>query len=152
MSKSLGNAINLADSPAEVRKKVMGMYTDPNRIRPDVPGRVEGNPVFDYLDAFGTDTAAIVEMKSRYRAGTVGDVEVKHYLVEVLEAVLSPMRERRERFSEPGFVDRLIVEGTEKVREETIATVREMKKAMGLAGSLNRIRRSAERHRDKVLK
>ncbi len=151
MSKSLGNAINLADGPSEVRKKVMGMYTDPNRIRPDVPGRVEGNPVFNYLDAFGTDTATIDELKSRYRAGSVGDVEVKRYLVEVLEAVLSPMRERRERFSESGFVDRLIVEGTERVREEALATVREMKKAMGLTGAFNRIRRSAGRHRDKVL-
>jgi tryptophanyl-tRNA synthetase len=151
MSKSLGNAINLADSPAEVRKKVMGMFTDPNRIRPDIPGCVEGNPVFDYLDAFGTDASTIDDLKLRYRAGTVGDVEVKHYLVEVLEAVLTPMRNRRERFSEPGFVDRLIVEGTERVREETIHTAREMKKAMGLTGALNRIRRSAERHRDKVL-
>lgn len=151
MSKSLGNAINLADSPAEVRKKVMGMFTDPNRIRPDIPGCVEGNPVFDYLDAFGTDASTIDDLKSRYRAGTVGDVEVKHYLVEVLEAVLTPMRNRRERFSEPGFVDRLIVEGTERVREETIDTAREMKKAMGLTGALNRIRRSAERQRGKVL-
>ena len=151
MSKSLGNAINLADSPSEVRKKVMGMYTDPNRVRPDIPGRVEGNPVFEYLDTFGTDTATIADLKTRYRAGTVGDVEVKLYLAEVLEGVLAPMRERRERFSEPGLIDRLIVEGTERVREETIATVREMRKAMGLTGAWNRIRRSAERHRDKML-
>lgn len=146
MSKSLGNSIDLRDNPAEVFRKVMRMYTDPNRVRADVPGQVEGNPVFVYLDTFGEDTATINNLKDRYRQGTVGDVEVKEYLVEVLEGVLSPLRERRERFSTPGLVDDLIVAGTERVREETRLTVREMKKAMGLAGVWNRIRRSSERY------
>ncbi|HWV24479.1 MAG TPA: tryptophan--tRNA ligase [Thermomicrobiales bacterium] len=146
MSKSLGNAIALGDDAATVRRKVMRMYTDPNRIRPDIPGRVEGNPVFACLDAFGTDTPIIDDLKQRYRAGTVGDVEVKEYLVEVLDRVYAPMRERRERFSAPGFVDTLIVEGTERVREETRQTVRDLKRAMGLAGVWNRIRRTANRH------
>ena len=146
MSKSRGNVINLGDSADEVRRRVRGMYTDPNRIRADVPGRVEGNPVFVFLDTFGTDTATIEDLTARYRAGTVGDVEVKAYLVEVLEAVLAPIRERRARFAEPGFVDHLLVAGTERVREETILTLREMKRAMGLTGVWNRIRRSAERH------
>ena len=146
MSKSLGNSIDLRDNPADVRRKVMRMYTDPNRIRADVPGQVKGNPVFVYLDTFGTDTATINELKERYRTGKVGDVEVKHYLVEVLEGVLAPLRDRRERFSAAGLVDNLIVSGTERVREETRLTVREMKRAMGLAGVWNRIRRSAERH------
>jgi tryptophanyl-tRNA synthetase len=146
MSKSLGNTINLSDSTRDVRRKVMSMYTDPQRIRADIPGTVEGNPVFIYLDTFGEDRATIEEFKSRYRSGTVGDVEVKDYLVEVLEGVLAPMRERRERFSQPGLVDRLIIEGTERTREETILTVREMKRTMGLAGAFNRLRRSAERH------
>lgn len=147
MSKSLGNAIALNDSATDVRRKILGMYTDPNRIRADIPGQVEGNPVFIYLDTFGTDRATIEDVKARYRAGKVGDVEVKHYLIEVIERVLMPMRERRIRFSEPGYVDNLIVAGTERVREETALTVREMRKAMGLAGVWNRIRRTAERHR-----
>jgi tryptophanyl-tRNA synthetase len=146
MSKSLGNSIDLRDSPQDVRRKVMRMYTDPNRIRADIPGQIEGNPVFVYLDTFGEDTATIATLKDRYRAGAVGDVEVKEYLVEVLEGVLAPLRERRERFSAPGLVDELIVSGTERVREETSLTVREMKRAMGIAGVWNRIRRSSERH------
>lgn len=146
MSKSRGNTINLSDSPADVRRKVMRMYTDPNRIRPDIPGRVAGNPVFAYLDAFGTDSSSIDEMKERYREGRIGDVEVKAYLVEVLEKTLAPMRERRELFTEPGLVERLILDGSERVRAEAISTVREMRKAMGLSGTFNRIRRSAERH------
>lgn len=146
MSKSLGNTINLSDGPDEVRRKVMRMYTDPNRIRPDIPGRVEGNPVFEYLDTFGTDADAIADFKRRYREGTVGDVEVKHYLVDVLDAVLSPMRERRGRFDEPGLIEALIAEGTERTREETVRTVREMKSSMGLTGVANRMRRRAERH------
>jgi tryptophanyl-tRNA synthetase len=145
MSKSRGNVINLRDSPDEVRRTVMRMYTDPNRIRADVPGTVEGNPVFDYLDTFGADRSTVDALKARYRAGTVGDVEVKTYLVEVLEAVLAPIRERRARFAEPGLVDALLVAGTERVREETILTVREMKRAMGLSGVWNRLRRGVER-------
>lgn len=145
MSKSLGNTINLSDTPAEVRRRVMRMYTDPNRVRADIPGRVEGNPVFEYLDAFGQDPAGIDEMKARYRAGTVGDVEVKQYLVAVLEAVLAPMRERRERFSEPGVVDALIVEGSGRVREQAAETLRLMQAAMGFAGVRNRLRRRAAR-------
>jgi tryptophanyl-tRNA synthetase len=145
MSKSLGNVINLSDSAEEVRRKVMRMYTDPNRVSADVPGTVEGNPVFTYLDTFGEDHATIDGLKARYRAGSVGDVEVKHYLVEVLEHVLAPLRERRARFAEPGFVDALIVAGTERVREETRLTVREMRNAMGLSGVWNRIRRAAEK-------
>jgi tryptophanyl-tRNA synthetase len=146
MSKSRGNVINLSDSADEVRRKVVRMYTDPNRVSADVPGTVEGNPVFAYLDTFGTDAATTEELKARYRAGTVGDVEVKAYLVEVLEAVLAPIRERRALFAEPGLVDRMIVAGTERVREETRLTVREMRKAMGLTGVWNRIRRTAKRH------
>lgn len=145
MSKSLGNAIDLRDDAATVRRKVMRMYTDPNRIRPDVSGRVEGNPVFAYLDAFGNDVAMIDEFKRRYRAGTVGDVEIKEYLVEVLDRVYAPMRERREHFSEAGLVDRLIVEGTERAREETVHTVRDLKTAMGLSGVWSRIHLSAAR-------
>lgn len=146
MSKSLGNTINLSDSEEEVRRKVMRMYTDPNRISADIPGKVEGNPVFAYLDAFGKDTTSIDALKERYRSGTVGDVEVKAYLIEVLEGTLAPLRERRDRFSQRGLVDELIIAGTERVREETRLTLREMKGAMGISSVWSRIRRSAERH------
>lgn len=143
MSKSLGNAIYLADSADDVQRKVSRMYTDPNRITADTPGKVEGNPVFTYLDAFGTDYPTIEELKARYRAGTVGDVEVKTYLADILNATLEPMRERRERFAERGVVDELIVHGTDRVRGEAQETLQAMRKAMGLSGVWNRIRRRA---------
>src|SRR5205823_11878058 len=95
MSKSLGNTIHLSDSPDEVRKKVMSMYTDPKRVRADIPGTVEGNPVFTYHDAFNPNTAEVDDLKARYRAGKVGDVEVKRKLADALNAHLDPIRERR---------------------------------------------------------
>ena len=150
MSKSLGNAIALSDDAAMVRRKVMGMFTDPNRIRADIPGTVEGNPVFAWLDIFAGNDPLVDEMKRRYVAGTIGDVEVKERMVTVVESVIAPMRERRERYSEPGFVDHLIEDGTRRVRIETQETVMAMKKAMGLTGAWNRIRRAAEQ-RDKRL-
>ena len=95
MSKSLGNTIHLSDEPDEVKKKVMRMYTDPKRVRADIPGTVEGNPVFVYHDAFNPDTAEVDDLKARYRAGKVGDVEVKTKLANALNAYLAPIRERR---------------------------------------------------------
>jgi tryptophanyl-tRNA synthetase len=95
MSKSLGNTIHMADSADEVKKKVMRMYTDPKRIRADIPGTVEGNPVFTYHDAFNPNTAEVEDLKGRYRAGKVGDVEVKTKLANALNAYLEPIRERR---------------------------------------------------------
>ena len=88
MSKSYGNTINLSDDPETVRKKVMQMYTDPKRVRADVPGTVEGNPVFDYHDAFNPDLAEVEDLKTRYRAGKVGDVEVKVKLVKAVERAI----------------------------------------------------------------
>ncbi len=145
MSKSLDNAIALADDAATVRRKVMRMYTDPNRIRADVPGTVEGNPVFAWLDVFAPDPVQVKEFKCRYEAGTVGDVEVKEYLADVVNGVLEPMRERRATFSRAGLVDHLIEQGTSQVRAETQETVYATKRAMGLTGAWNRIRRRAER-------
>jgi tryptophanyl-tRNA synthetase len=145
MSKSLGNTISLSDSPAEVRRRVMRMYTDPNRVRADIPGTVEGNPVFTYLDAFDLDLAAVAEFKARYRQGRVGDVEIKEHLATVLNNVLDPMRARRERFTAPGLIEGLLTEGTMRVQEETRRTVRAVRQAMGLLGAWNRIRRRAER-------
>ena len=95
MSKSYGNTIDLTDDAKTVRKKVMRMFTDPKRVRADIPGTVEGNPVFIYHDAFNPDTAQVDDFKTRYRAGTVGDVEVKQALAAALNARLEPIRERR---------------------------------------------------------
>ena len=152
MSKSLGNAIALADTAADVRKKVMGMYTDPNRIRADVPGTVEGNPVFAYHDVFNPDRPQVDDLKARYRNGTVGDVEVKEKLAAALNAFLDPMRERRARYeTDPGRVDELIVRGTERTRREVQQTVFEARKAMGLTGVYTQIRRRARRRPAGVL-
>ncbi len=126
MSKSLGNAIYLADEPEEVRRKVMGMYTDPTRIHPTDPGHVEGNPVFIYHDAFNPNKPEVADLKERYRKGTVGDVEVKRRLVTALEAFLGPIRERRSRYT-ISDVDDIIVAGSTKARaiaQETIEMAR----------------------------
>ena len=122
------------------------MYTDPKRIRADIPGTVEGNPVFIYHDVFNPDRAEVEDLKARYREGKVGDVEVKEKLAVAVNAFLDPMRERRARFeADSGLVDRLIVEGTEKTRVEVKQTVFDMRKAMGLTAVYNQIRRKAQR-------
>jgi tryptophanyl-tRNA synthetase len=129
MSKSYGNAIDLADDAETVRKKVMSMYTDPKRIRADVPGTVEGNPVFMYHDAFNGNLEEVEDLKGRYRLGKVGDVEVKKKLVAALEAVLAPMRERRaEVLARPGRVREILFDGSARARvvaRETMERVRE---------------------------
>jgi tryptophanyl-tRNA synthetase len=151
MSKSLNNAIFLSDDANTVRKRVMGMYTDPNRVSADVPGRVEGNPVFLYHDAFNPNLAEIEDLKERYRTGKVGDVEVKEKLTIALNNFLDPMRERRAYYeSQTGFVDELLYEGTLRGREEAKTTVIEAKKAMGLTGVWNKISRAAEKRRKKA--
>lgn len=149
MSKSLNNAIFLSDTNKEVERKVMSMYTDPNRIRADVPGTVEGNPVFIYHDAFNPNRAEIDDLKARYRAGTVGDVEVKQKLVIAINNLLDPMRERRAMVDKTGLIEEILWEGTLCVREETKQTLYAMQKAMGLSGVWNRIRRKAEKRRAK---
>lgn len=133
MSKSLGNAILLSDTPDDLRKKVMSMYTDPTRLRATDPGHVEGNPVFQYHDAFNADTAEVDDLKERYRAGRVGDVEVKKKLVAALERFLEPIRERRAAVeARPGLVDEVIAEGSRKARREAEETLRLAREAMGL--------------------
>lgn len=147
MSKSLDNAIYLSDSADDVSRKVAGMFTDPNRIRPDVPGRVEGNPVFEYHRAFNDDHAQVAELEMRYREGRVGDVEVKQALAAALNRFLDPMRERRSHYEQQaGLVDEIVVTGTERTRQVVRQVVFEARKAMGLAGAYNRLRRTAERH------
>jgi len=148
MSKSLGNAIMLSDDAATVKKKVAGMFTDPNRVRADIPGTVEGNPVFQYHDAFNPDRAEVDDLKERYRAGRVGDVEVKEKLVAAVNAFLEPMRERRATYErQSGLVDEIIVDGTERTRLEVQAVTAEVKKAMGITGTYNQLRRKAEQAR-----
>ena len=129
MSKSYGNAIDLADDAETVRKKVMQMYTDPKRVRADIPGTVEGNPVFLYHDAFNPDAAEVDDLKARYRAGKVGDVEVKQKLARAINAMLEPMRERRAAIvARPGFAREVLMEGSRRARavaDETMERVRE---------------------------
>ncbi len=141
MSKSRGNAIFLSDTPAEVERKVMAMYTDPARVRADSPGTVEGNPVFIYHDAFNPNRAEVDGLKRRYRAGTVGDVEVKRKLATALNALLEPMRQRREQYAAPGLIDDLIWRGTRKVHGEIAHSLDEMRTAMGLTGMWDRLHR-----------
>ncbi|MHB0858615.1 MAG: tryptophan--tRNA ligase [Anaerolineae bacterium] len=144
MSKSLDNAIFLSDDARTVERKVRGMYTDPNRISADIPGRVEGNPVFVYHDAFNPNKAEVEDLKARYRLGKVGDVEVKEKLAIALNGFLEPLRERRAFYeSQKGLVERVIYEGTLRASQEGEETVNQMKKAMGLTGLWNRISRRA---------
>lgn len=146
MSKSANNAIFLSDSSEEVVRKVKKMVTDPKRIRADIPGTVEDNPVFIYHDLFNDNLTEVAELKTRYRAGTVGDVEVKEKLAAALNRFLDPFRERRVQYERSGIVEELIVQGTDFVRTEVKQTVYEMKRLMGFTGVWNRIRRRAERY------
>jgi tryptophanyl-tRNA synthetase len=146
MSKSLNNTILLSDSPKEVEKKVAGMYTDPRRVSADVPGTVEGNPVFTYHDIFNPDKKEVEDLKTRYRKGKVGDVEVKQKLAKAINDFLAPMHERRAHYEQPGYIEEIIHTGTLRAREETKETLYAMKKAMGFTGVWNRIRRKAEKY------
>ena len=132
MSKSIGNTIHLSDDADTVKKRVMQMYTDPKRVRADIPGTVEGNPVFIYHDTFNPDTAEVEDLKTRYRVGKVGDVEVKTKLAKALNAHLEPIRARRAAImAKPGAVRDILLEGSKKARivaEQTMARVREAAK------------------------
>ena len=133
MSKSLGNAIFLSDSADEVARKVRCMYTDPGHLRAEDPGVVEGNPVFAYLDAFDPDEARVQALKDHYRRGGLGDVRVKRHLLEVLEATLAPIRERRAGFArDRGSVETLLREGTARGREVAATTMGAVRRAMRL--------------------
>ena len=120
MSKSYGNTIDLSDDAEAVQKKVMRMYTDPKRIRADIPGTVEGNPVFLYHDAFNPDEVEVEDLKTRYRAGTVGDVEVKQKLARAINAMLDPKRERRaEVLAQPMRVRDILMDGSSRASTST---------------------------------
>lgn len=133
MSKSLGNVINLSDPPEVIKNKVMGMYTDPKRIHGNEPGNVENNPVFVYLDAFAQEShkSQVISYKEKYKKGTVGDVQVKEFLVEVLEEFLQPIRKRRQQFeNQPELIDKILKEGTKKARAEAQKTLELVRKTM----------------------
>jgi tryptophanyl-tRNA synthetase len=133
MSKSLDNAVFLADDARTVDAKVRRMYTDPKRVRADIPGTVEGNPVFAYHDAFNPNRDEVEELKRRYREGRVGDVEVKTRLARALNAFLEPIRERRAAYArQPGRVEEILREGTARARHEAGETMAAVRQAMGL--------------------
>ena len=140
MSKSLGNCIYLSDTAEEVRKKVMGMYTDPDHLRVEDPGKVEGNTVFTYLDAFCLpehfgrylpEYASLDELKAHYRRGGLGDVKVKRLLIAVLNETLDPIRARRREYENRiGEVYEILRAGSEKARATAAETLREVRRAM----------------------
>ena len=135
MSKSLNNGIYLADDMDTLKKKVMGMYTDPNHIRVEDPGKIEGNMVFHYLDVVGRpeDQAEIAAMKEHYQRGGLGDVKTKRYLLEILERELGPIGERRIEFAKDmGQVYDMLRKGSEKARQKASQTLSEVKSAMGI--------------------
>ncbi|HHX30718.1 MAG TPA: tryptophan--tRNA ligase [Clostridiaceae bacterium] len=142
MSKSLGNVINLADSPEEVKKKVMGMYTDPKHLRVEDPGNTKDNPVFIYLDVFSNEGhfekywpeyKNLEELKAHYERGGLGDVKVKRFLNQVLEETLQPIREKRKFYeARPDEVYRILQEGSIKARRKAAAVLKRVRQAMGL--------------------
>ena len=142
MSKSLGNCIYISDSADDIKKKVMGMFTDPNHLRVEDPGQVDGNPVFTDLDAFAkpehfaefwSEYSSLDEVKAHYKKGGLGDVKIKKFLNSVLQAELSPIRERREALQKniPQVYD-ILKAGTEKARKKAAETLAQVRDAMGI--------------------
>ena len=133
MSKSIGNCIYLSDDADTIKKKVMSMYTDPSHIKVEDPGQIEGNTVFTYLDVFATDKDVVEEMKEHYKRGGLGDMKVKKYLNEVLQAELEPIRNRRiELAKDMDAIYDILKEGSDKARAVAANTLREVRSAMGI--------------------
>ncbi len=131
MGKSLGNCIYLSDTPEEVTKKVMHMYTDPKRVHPTDPGNPEGNPVFIYHHAFNPDKNEVKSFEERYKKGQISDVEIKKRLAEVLNQMLDPIREKRKYYEQrPTEVEKIIKEGTEKAGKVAKETMKKVRKAL----------------------
>jgi len=134
MSKSLGNTIHLSDTPDDVMKKVRQMYTDPKRVRADIPGTVEGNPVFIYHDAFNPNREEVDDLKARYRSGKVGDVEVKTKLANALNAHLAPIRERRDALlSKPDRLREILFEGSKRAQKVAAGTMERVRDAIKIS-------------------
>lgn len=150
MSKSAGNAIFLSDEPAVVEKKVRTMYTDPARVHAHIPGTVEGNPLFIYLDAFSTDLKEVSKLKERYRAGDVKDVEVKEFLSHTLNTFLDPIRQRRNEYAQDvGYVEQVLYEGTMRMNQVAEETLKGMHSLLGIQGGWNKISRIARERQAK---
>lgn len=133
MSKSIGNCLYLSDDEDTVNKKVHSMYTDPTRIKPTDPGHVEGNPVFVYHDAFNDDKTEVTDLKKRYLAGQVGDVEVKTKLALAINKFLSPIRDRRAKYKgKMDVIDDIIKQGSLKASLEAQKTLDEVLSVMGI--------------------
>jgi tryptophanyl-tRNA synthetase len=133
MSKSYGNTIDLTDTAEDVVRKVRQMYTDPKRIRADIPGTVEGNPVFVYHDAFNPNREEVEDLKARYRAGRVGDVEVKTKLAAAINARLEPLRARRAAaLARPGYLRDVLEAGSAQAREVARETMDRVRTAVNL--------------------
>ncbi len=133
MSKSLGNIISIFEEPENVKKQIMGCFTDPTRIRATDPGKVEGNPVFIYHDLINDDKAEVEDLKSRYRAGTVGDVEVKQKLIAAHERMFAPAREKRkELLKDMSMIEEVLAEGARKANIVAQQTLEEVYKVVGL--------------------
>lgn len=133
MSKSLGNCIYLSDDEKTIKTKVMGMFTDPDHLRVEDPGKVEGNPVFEYLTAFDPDQESLDKMKAHYRRGGLGDVKVKQHLNNVLQDILRPIRNKRSELeSEKGAIMAMLKENSKKASLLAGETLRELKESMGL--------------------
>lgn len=140
MSKSLGNCIYISDSADEIKKKVMGMFTDPNHLRVEDPGKVDGNPVFTYLDAFvrkehfaafWNDYSCLDEVKAHYRKGGLGDVKIKKFLNSILQEELAPIRAKREALQKKlPHVYSILIDGTKKAKEKAAATLHAVRCAM----------------------
>ncbi|NLZ71060.1 MAG: tryptophan--tRNA ligase [Clostridiaceae bacterium] len=133
MSKSLNNCIYLSDDEKTVSKKIMNMFTDPNHLRVEDPGKVEGNPVFTYLDAFDPNKDELEEWKAHYRRGGLGDVKVKRRLEKVLQAELAPIRERRKQFEEkPDQIMEMLFESSKKARVIAQENLNQLKTVLGI--------------------
>jgi tryptophanyl-tRNA synthetase len=132
-SKSLNNAIFLSDDSSEVKRKVMQMFTDPDHIKVSDPGKVEGNVVFSYLDAFDPDKEKVADLKARYRKGGLGDVAIKKELVNVLEALLDPMRERRpDPLATRDVCIDILRRGTDTARGRVADVLSQVRKSLGI--------------------
>ena len=133
MSKSLNNAIYLSDEPDVIKNKVMSMYTDPNHIRVEDPGTIENNTVFIYLDAFCNEIDKLQEMKMHYQRGGLGDVKVKKYLNEIIQAELEPIRNRRKEYEKNlDYVYEVLKEGSDNARKIASNTLRDVRNAIGI--------------------
>jgi len=130
-SKSLNNAIYLSDSAVEIKQKVFQMFTDPDHLRVSDPGKIEGNAVFAYLDAFHPDKAEVASLKEHYRRGGLGDVVIKNILNKTLQDLLSPMRDRRDSYKQEDIKEMLYV-GTQKARKIAINTIEQVRSAIGI--------------------